>query len=214
MPASPDSNVRVAIVEDSARLRESLTALLGAHAGFEVVCTCRDAETALTQIPSLKPDIVLMDIGLPRMSGIECVRQLKGLMPTLPVLMLTVYDESPFLFNSLKAGANGYLLKRTAAEKLVESIHEARLGGVPMTRQMAGKVAEYFQQIGTFAAEVASLTRRERETLSLLAEGFLYKEIADKLGISLETVRKHIRNVYTKLHVNSRTEAVVKFLQQ
>ena len=214
MPASPPPNVRVAIVEDSARLRESLTALLSAHPGFEVVCACRDAETALAQIPGLKPDIVLMDIGLPRMSGIECVRQLKSTLPTLPVLMLTVYDESPFLFNSLKAGANGYLLKRTAAEKLVESIHEARLGGVPMTRQMAGKVAEYFQQIGTFAAEVASLTRRERETLELLAEGFLYKEIADKLGISLETVREPIRNVYGKLHVNSRTEAVVKFLQQ
>ncbi|MEK0446387.1 MAG: hypothetical protein RLZZ399_1708 [Verrucomicrobiota bacterium] len=214
MTPQPLPNVRVAIVEDSSRLRESLTELLTAHPGFEVVCACRDAETALTQIPKILPDIVLMDIGLPRMSGIDCVRQLKAQLPSMPVLMLTVYDEGPFLFNSLKAGANGYLLKRTAAEKLVESIQEARLGGVPLTRQMAGKVAEYFQQIGTIAAEVATLTRRERETLELLAEGFLYKEIADKLGLSFETVREYVRNIYAKLHVSSRTEAVVKFLHQ
>ncbi|MEI6712786.1 MAG: response regulator transcription factor [Verrucomicrobiota bacterium] len=213
MTTPPESNIRVAIVEDSARLRESLSALLGAHPGFEVICTFGNAETALAKIPSLRPDIVLMDIGLPRMSGIECVRQLKLTLPELPILMLTVYDEGPFLFNSLKAGANGYLLKRTAAEKLVESIHEARLGGVPLTRQMAGKIAEYFQQMGTIAIEVSTLTRRERETLELLAEGFLYKEIAAKLGISMETVREYVRNIYAKLHVNSRTEAVVKFLQ-
>jgi DNA-binding NarL/FixJ family response regulator len=204
----------VVIVEDSSRLRESLTELLHSDPAFEVVNAFSNAETALEQIPGLTPDIVLMDIGLPRMSGIECVRQLKARLPALPVLMLTVYDEGPFLFNSLKAGANGYLLKRTAAEKLVESIHEARLGGVPLTRQMAGKVAEYFQQIGATAAQVSSLTRRERETLELLAEGFLYKEIADKLGISFETVREYVRNIYSKLHVSSRTEAVVKFLQQ
>ena len=153
-----------------------------------------------------------MDIGLPRMSGIECVRALKAQLPQMPVLMLTVYDEGPFLFNSLKAGANGYLLKRTVADKLLESIREAREGGVPLTRQMAAKIAEYFQQLGTVAAEVATLTRRERESLELLAQGFLYKEIADRLGISLDTVREYVRNIYAKLHVSSRTEAVVKFL--
>lgn len=210
----PTPPIRVVIVEDSARLRESLTDLLHSHPGFEVLCALKDAETALVKIPELKPDVVLMDIGLPRMSGIECVRQLKASHPALPILMLTVYDEGPFLFSSLKAGANGYLLKRTVAEKLVESIHEARIGGVPLTRQMAVKVAEYFQQLGTVAQEVASLSRRERESLELLAEGLLYKEIAAKLGISLDTVREYVRNIYAKLHVNSRTEAVVKFLQQ
>jgi DNA-binding NarL/FixJ family response regulator len=207
-----EKNVRVALVEDSARLRESLAEMLASAPGYELVASFADAETALQQIPALCPDVVLMDIGLPRMSGIECVRALKAQLPQMPVLMLTVYDEGPFLFNSLKAGANGYLLKRTVADKLLESIREAREGGVPLTRQMAAKIAEYFQQLGTVAAEVASLTRRERESLELLAQGFLYKEIADRLGISLDTVREYVRNIYAKLHVSSRTEAVVKFL--
>ncbi|MEY5009220.1 MAG: hypothetical protein RLZZ253_359 [Verrucomicrobiota bacterium] len=207
-----EKNVRVALVEDSARLRESLAEMLASAPGYELVASFADAETALQQIPALGPDVVLMDIGLPRMSGIECVRALKAQLPQMPVLMLTVYDEGPFLFNSLKAGANGYLLKRTVADKLLESIREAREGGVPLTRQMAAKIAEYFQQLGTVAAEVASLTRRERESLELLAQGFLYKEIADRLGISLDTVREYVRNIYAKLHVSSRTEAVVKFL--
>jgi DNA-binding NarL/FixJ family response regulator len=207
-----EKNVRVALVEDSARLRESLAEMLASAPGYELVASFADAETALQQIPALGPDVVLMDIGLPRMSGIECVRALKAQLPQMPVLMLTVYDEGPFLFNSLKAGANGYLLKRTVADKLLESIREAREGGVPLTRQMAAKIAEYFQQLGTVATEVASLTRRERESLELLAQGFLYKEIADRLGISLDTVREYVRNIYAKLHVSSRTEAVVKFL--
>lgn len=205
---------RVAIVEDQTGVAASLTKLINRVAGLQVVATYPDGETALAQIPREQPDIVLMDIGLPGMSGIECVRQLKAILPSLPVVILTVYDEGEYLFDSLKAGASGYLLKRTTGEKLVEAITEARLGGVPLTRQMANKVAHYFHQMGTTASEVATLTRRERETIALLAEGYRYKEIADRLGIGIETVREYVRNTYRKLHVSSRTEAVVKYLNK
>lgn len=206
--------VRIGIVEDQAGVAESLKKLINRTAGFQVVGTYPNGETALEQIPRSKLDLVLMDIGLPGMSGIECVRELKARLPALPIVMLTVYDEGEFLFNSLKAGASGYLLKRTTGEKLIEAITEARLGGVPLTRQMAGKVANYFQQQGSAASEMETLTKRERETLALLAEGFRYKEIADRLGIGIETVREYVRNTYRKLHVSSRTEAVVKYLKK
>ena len=206
--------VRIGIVEDQAGVAESLKKLINRAPGLQVIGTYPNGETALEQIPRHKPDLVLMDIGLPGMSGIECVRSLKTLLPSLPIIMLTVYDESDYLFDSLKAGASGYLLKRTTGEKLVEAITEARLGGVPLTRQMAGKMAQYFQQLGTTTSEMATLTKRERETLALLAEGFRYKEIADRLGIALETVREYVRNTYRKLHVSSRTEAAVKYLKK
>jgi DNA-binding NarL/FixJ family response regulator len=208
------SPVKIVIVEDQPRVAESLTELINRSPGLKVIGTCPDGETAMMEIPRLKPDVVLMDIGLPGMSGIECVRQLKMAMPALTVIMLTVYDEGEYLFNSLKAGASGYLLKRTTGDKLVEAIAEARLGGVPLTRQMANQVAHYFQQMGTATSEVDALSKRERETLGLLAEGFRYKEIADQLGIGIETVREYVRNTYRKLHVTSRTEAVVKFLKK
>jgi DNA-binding NarL/FixJ family response regulator len=206
--------VRIGIVEDQAGVAESLKKLINRAAGLQVIGTYPNGETALEQIPRHKPDLVLMDIGLPGISGIECVRSLKTLLPSLPIIMLTVYDEGEYLFDSLKAGASGYLLKRTTGEKLVEAITEARLGGVPLTRQMAGKMAQYFQQMGTTTSEMATLTKRERETLALLAEGFRYKEIADRLGIALETVREYVRNTYRKLHVSSRTEAAVKYLKK
>ena len=210
--SSASQPIRVSIVEDDTRVRRSLTQLIERAEGYQVVSSYTDAETALAEIPKLRPDVVLMDIRLPGMTGIEAVRALKARLPALPILMLTVYDEGEFLFNSLKAGASGYLLKRTSGEKLLEAITEARLGGVPLTRQMAGKVAGYFQQMGRSAADLDTLTRRERETLALLAEGFRYKEIADRLGISMDTVREYVRGVYAKLHVSSRTEAVVKYL--
>lgn len=206
--------VNIVIVEDQPRVSESLTELINRSPGLRVICTYPDGETAVAKIPQLKPDVVLMDIGLPGMSGIECVRQLKAAMPALTVIMLTVYDEGEYLFNSLKAGASGYLLKRTTGDKLVEAINEARLGGVPLTRQMANQVAHYFQQMGTANNEMDTLSKRERETLALLADGFRYKEIADRLGIGNETVREYVRNTYRKLHVTSRTEAVVKFLKK
>ena len=205
---------RVAIVEDQTRVAESLRMLLSSTAGFEIVGMYSDGETALRKIPQQAPDVVLMDIGLPGMSGIDCVRNLKELLPALPVIMLTVYDQGEYLFNSLKAGANGYILKRTTGDKLVEAIHEAMLGGVPLTRQMATQVVGYFQSMGSATSEIAGLSRRERETLALLAEGCRYKEIADRLGIAIETVREYVRNTYRKLHVTSRTEAVVKYLKK
>jgi DNA-binding NarL/FixJ family response regulator len=213
---APDGTevARVAIVEDQARVAESLAKLINRTGALQVIATYPDGETALARIPQEKPDVVLMDIGLPGISGIDCVRGLKTILPSLPIIMLTVYDEGEYLFNSLKAGASGYLLKRTTGEKLLEAITEARAGGVPLTRQMALKVAQYFQQMGATTSEMASLTRRERETLALLAEGYRYKEIAERLGIGIETVREYVRNTYRKLHVSSRTEAVVKFLNK
>jgi DNA-binding NarL/FixJ family response regulator len=206
--------VRLVIVEDQPRVAESLAQLINRTPGFQVVATCPDGETAVTKIPQLQADVVLMDIGLPGMNGVECVRRLKAAQPALTIIMLTVYDEGEYLFNSLKAGASGYLLKRTTGEKLIEAITEARQGGMPLTRQMANQVAHYFQQMGTATNEVDTLSKRERETLALLADGFRYKEIADKLNISIETVREYIRNTYRKLHVSSRTEAVIKFLKK
>lgn len=206
--------VRIVIVEDQARLAESLSKLINRNGGYKVIGIHANGEEALKLIPREMPDVVLMDIGLPGMSGIDCVRELRLLFPILPIIMLTVYDEGEYLFNSLKAGASGYLLKRTTGDKLVEAIAEARLGGVPLTREMANRVANYFQQMGTATSEMSMLTRRERETLALLAEGFRYKEIADRLGISIETVREYVSNTYRKLHVSSRTEAVIKYLHK
>ena len=204
----------VAIVEDDAVLRQSLEWLLTQTEGFACAGTCRTGEEAVKLLPKLKPHVVLMDLNLPQMSGTECIRKLKEVMPKVPFIVLTVYEDSEHIFQALKAGASGYLLKRTTGEKLVEAIHEALLGGMPLTRQMAGKVVGYFQRHDATASEIAALSRRERETLALLAEGYRYKEIAERLGISAETVREYVHSTYRKLHVSSRTEAVVKFLNR
>jgi DNA-binding NarL/FixJ family response regulator len=213
-PAAPAA--RVVIVEDDSNLRRTIIAFVNRSPGFCCAGAFPDGETALAEIPLLKPDVVLMDIGLPGMSGIECVSALKEIIPATPILMLTVYDEGDYLFDSLKAGASGYLLKRTIGDKLLEAMQEARAGGLPLTRHMAVKVGEYFQQFGRRQKqaqdEVNTLTPREQEVLKLLADGFRYKEIASQLGISLDTVREHSRRIYSKLHVSSRTEAVVKYL--
>lgn len=214
MPAAPPKPITVALVEDDERIRESLSLLISRAPGFAVVGVYEDAETALAKIPLCHPRVVLMDINLPGMSGIECVRALRALLPTVRIVMLTVYDEADFLFNSLKAGASGYLLKRAPSSRILEAITEAQLGGMPMTRQMAGKVAQYFHEFATATSEVQQLTPRERDTLAQLAEGYRYKEIADHLGIRLDTVREYVRGIYDKLHVSSRTEAVVKYLRR
>jgi DNA-binding NarL/FixJ family response regulator len=148
------------------------------------------------------------------MSGIECVRRLKAALPAVQIVMLTVYDEVGQLFNSLRAGACGYLLKRTPSGKLLEAITEARSGGAPMTRKIARKVVQYFHELGMISPEMGSLSKREQETLALLAEGFRYKEIADKLGISFNTVREYVHSIYQKLHVTSRAEAILKYQRQ
>ena len=203
---------RVVVVEDDSNLRRTMIAFINRSPGYCCAGTFADGESALAEIPKLKPDVVLMDIGLPGMSGIECVSALKNLLPALPIIMLTVYDEGDYLFDSLKAGASGYLLKRAIGDKLLDAMQEARAGGLPLTRHMAAKVGQYFQKFGKNQNEVNTLTPREQETLQLLADGFRYKEIAGVMGISLDTVREHARRIYSKLHVSSRTEAVVKYL--
>lgn len=214
-PAHPPP-VRVVVVEDDSSLRRTMITFINRSPGFSCAGAFADGESALAEIPGIKPDVVLMDIGLPGMTGIECVSALKALMPAIPILMLTVYDEGDYLFDSLKAGASGYLLKRTIGDKLLEAMQEAQAGGLPLTRHMAVKVGQYFQQFGksqkASQSEVNTLTPREQDVLKLLADGFRYKEIANELGISLDTVREHSRRIYAKLHVSSRTEAVVKYL--
>lgn len=202
---------KVAIVEDDPRIREELAKLINRAENFRCVGTYANAETALAEIPAQKPDVVLMDINLPGISGIECVRRLKAVFPAVQIVMLTVYDEVGQLFQSLMAGACGYLLKRTPSDKLLEAITEARMGGAPMTRKIARKVVQYFHQLGIASPEAAVLSKREQETLALLAEGFRYKEIAEKMGISFNTVREYVHSVYRKLHVTSRTEAIIKY---
>ena len=165
-------------------------------------------------IPRERPDVVLMDIQLPGLSGIDCVRTLKASVPEVQFLMLTVYEDSEQIFQSLQAGASGYLLKRTASAQLLEGIRDVHAGGSPMNSHIARKVVQFFNQRQKAAPELESLTVREKEVLELLARGQMYKEIATKLGITLDTVRKHLQSTYQKLHVHSRTEAVVKFLQR
>jgi len=204
--------IKVSIVEDSRGTRESLAELLGRAPGLRCVGAHPNGEQALQAIPAENPDVVLMDINLPGMSGIECVSRLKARLPKLQVLMLTTYEESDLIFDSLRGGASGYLLKNMPPSELVQAVEQVHSGGAPMSMQIARKVVNHFQQIKKASNEVENLTKREQEILALLAKGYLYKEIADQLGISLSTVRAHLHTVYEKLHVQSRTQAVVKFL--
>lgn len=212
MPLAPTGAVRVTIVEDDEWFRGNLEQEIGQTPGFKVLQTFSTAESALAGIPALRPDVVLMDINLPGMDGIQCLRQLKVVCPDAQILMLTVYEESEQIFNSLLAGASGYLLKRTPTPQIIESIRQVRAGGSPMTANIARKVVQYFNRMGDRASECDRLSPREREVLELLARGDAYKQIADKLEVSLETVRMNVKNLYTKLHVHSRGEAVAKLL--
>ena len=208
----PDMRIRVSIVEDNRGTRESLTELLTRAPALRFVSAHPSGEEALQKIPADVPDVVLMDINLPKMNGIECVARLKQQLPKTQVLMLTTYEEGDLIFDSLRKGASGYLLKNMPPTELIQAIEQVHAGGAPMSMQIARKVVNHFQQIKRPASEMEQLTKREHEILALLAKGFLYKEIADQLGISLSTVRAHLHTVYEKLHVQSRTEAVVKFL--
>lgn len=203
--------INVCIIEDDRETRESLVELLNGAAGLRCVGDYPAGEIALRAIPAQKPDVALVDINLPGMSGIECVDKLKSLLPALEVLMLTTYEDSDLIFNSLRAGAKGYLLKKMAPTELIEAIAQVHAGGAPMPMQIARKVVEYFQGLGTSASEVGRLSRREQEILALLARGAFYKEIADALKISISTVRTHIQHIYEKLHVQSRTDAARKY---
>ncbi len=202
---------RIAIVEDNKVIRESLVEFVQADPECRCVCACATAEEALQQIPKHEAEIVLMDIQLPNLSGIECTAQLKRLVPTLQIIMVTVYEDTERIFKALRAGACGYLLKRCTPEELLSAIREVRQGGAPMSRDIARKVITSFQEPLTAAVEVEGLSPREREILELLAQGFPNKEIARRVGVNDGTVRWHLRHVYDKLHVRSRTEAALKF---
>lgn len=208
----PDMRIRVSIVEDNRGTRESLTELLSRAPALRFISAHPTGEDALQKLPADAPDVVLMDINLPKMNGIECVARLKQQLPKTQVLMLTTYEEGDLIFDSLRKGASGYLLKNLPPAELIQAIEQVHAGGAPMSMQVARKVVNHFQQIKQPKSDVEQLTKREHEILALLAKGFLYKEIADQLGISLSTVRAHLHAVYEKLHVQSRTEAVVKFL--
>jgi DNA-binding NarL/FixJ family response regulator len=206
--------INVAIVEDNDKIRNGLSLLIDGSEGFRCVATYSNAEDALKFLPGQKPDVVLMDIQLPKMSGIECVENLIEKSPDLQIMMLTVYEDNEQVFKSLAAGATGYILKRTPPAELLEAIRELHEGGSPMSDQIARKVVQTFQQIGKSSKETEKLSERETEILSYLAKGYQDKEIAEKFFLSVKTIRTHLRNIYKKLHVHSRTEAVLKYLRK
>lgn len=205
--------ITVAIVEDNRGTREGLVELLGRSQNLRCVGAYATGEEAVREIPTQQPRVVLMDINLPGMSGVECVARLKQTLPESQVLMLTTYEESDLIFASLRAGASGYLLKNMHPVELTQAVEQVHSGGAPMSMQIARKVVSHFQQIKQPASEMEKLTKRELEILTLLAKGYLYKEIGEQLGITLSTVRAHLHTIYEKLHVQSRTQAVLKFLE-
>lgn len=212
--SSLPGKIRVSIVEDDARVRGGLVQLINLSEGFQCVSQHSSAEAALAELAAAGPDVVLMDINLPGANGVECVRQLKPQLPTTQIVMLTVYEETEMIFKALTAGATGYLLKQTPPAELLSAIRDVHRGGSPMTSHIARKIVASFQQLPSAPSHgLENLTPREQEVLDHLAKGFLYKEIADALSISYDTVHAHIRRIYEKLQVRSRTEAVAKHLQ-
>jgi DNA-binding NarL/FixJ family response regulator len=207
------TTIKVAIVEDDDEIREGLALLINGSPGYRCVATYPDAERALDQLPGQSPDVVLMDIHLPKMSGIECTERLKEAHPDLQIMMLTVYEGDDLVFKSLAAGATGYVLKKTPPVELLEAITSLHGGGSPMSDRIARKVVQEFRQFGKSSKEIENLTDREMEILSQMAKGYPDKAIAEKLFISSQTVRTHVRNIYQKLHVRSRTQAAVKYLR-
>jgi DNA-binding NarL/FixJ family response regulator len=204
--------VRVSVVEDDNVVREQLVNQLKRTAGFIFAGSNRSAENALEEIPRQKPDVVLMDINLPKMSGIDCVRHLKRKLPDTHFIMLTVCEDADMVFKSLLAGAVGYLLKGDSLAQVLQAVRDSSRGGSPLNSLIARKIVQYFHHQRTHSGTEHPVSMREREVLELLSKGLPYKEIADMLGVNIETVRKHCHNIYKKLHVSSRTEAVVKHL--
>jgi DNA-binding NarL/FixJ family response regulator len=204
-------SIAVSIIEDDASAREIIAEWIRRAQSFRFISQYGDAESAIVQLPSDKPDVVLMDINLPGMSGIECVRRLKPVLPDTQFVMVTVYEDADHIFNALAAGASGYLLKQTTRDDLLAALRDVHAGGSPMTSNIARKVVQSFQRPGSQTDESANLSPREREVLELLARGFLYKEISATLGISTPTVNTYIRRIYEKLHVRSRAQAVAKY---
>ena len=207
--------ITVSIVEDQEALRNTVARVLNRAEGFKCISHFGSAEDALKDIPKNPPEVVLMDINLPGLNGVECVRQLKEKLPKLLIMMLTVYEDTENIFNALAAGASGYMLKRTPRAELLEAIKEVRRGGSPMTTHIARLVVQSFQKpVSAPDPAIENLSPREQEVLDCLAQGLIYKEIADKLGVSYETVHTYIRRIYEKLQVRTRTEAVARFLKR
>lgn len=204
---------KIAIVEDNPTLRQYLAELISNTAGYECVCTCSSAEDAMVKIPATRPHVVLMDIHLPGESGIACTAYLREKMPSLQVIMLTVYKDIETIFEALKAGASGYVLKRSSEREILNAISEVRAGGAPMTSQVARMVVRSFSQSSCERAETSQLSRRELEILELVARGLSNKEVSNSLGISIGTVRIHLGHIYEKLHVRCRTEAAAKYFR-
>lgn len=205
-------SISVSLVEDEARIRKQLATLIEDTPGFHCVGVYASAEEALREIPRHPPDVTLMDINLGGMSGVECTLRLKKLVPQVQIVMLTVYDDSEQIFTALEMGASGYLLKRTPPDEILKAIGEVHHGGAPMSGYIARQVVQSFANRSKPGAP--ELTPREAEVLMLVAKGYINKEIADRLGVSLETVRSYLKNIYEKLHVRSRTEAAMKYFQK
>jgi DNA-binding NarL/FixJ family response regulator len=202
----------VVIVEDDPGLRNQLVLVLKTAPDIECLYTVSSGEEALRKIPLRPPDVVLMDIKLPGMSGIDCVMPLKRKIPTMEIVMLTIYEDADSIFRALKAGASGYLIKSSHPEALFQAIRDVYSGGAPFSSHIARKVVHHFQASGKAARESERLSPREREVIELLAGGYIYKEIADQLGIGVETVRTHVKSICFKMHVRSRIEAVAKHM--
>ena len=210
---SKNVSIAVSIVEDDESARRILAGWINRAKGFHCVGEHGSAESALEHLCREKPEVVLMDINLPRLSGIECVRQLKLLLPATQFVMLTVYEDADHIFNALSAGASGYLLKRTSRENLLAALLDVHAGGSPMTSSIARKIVQSFRQTPSSASAAPELSQREQEVLGLLARGYVGKEIADVLGISVTTVSTYVRRIYEKLHVHSRAQAVATYAQ-
>jgi DNA-binding NarL/FixJ family response regulator len=204
--------IKVALVEDQPKVRDSWIKLINSFPDFECRCACATGEEALRVIPTELPDVVLMDIFLPRMSGIECTVRLKALLPRTQIIILTAMDDQELVFLALEAGADGYLLKRTKPADLRTALLDVLGGGAPMTSEIARRVIESFRQKAKIRDESAHLSMREEQILVLLSQGYSNKMIADKLGLSIDTVCSHLKHVFNKLHVSSRTEAVVRYM--
>jgi len=213
MSLPKDDPITVAIVEDDSQVRHSLVGILKRGSGVLCVGAFGDAEEALRELPRLQPQVALMDINLPGIDGVECVQKLSGLLPQMQMVMLTVYDDTDAIFNSLAAGASGYLLKPVSAVQLLAAVKDVYAGGAPMTSNIVRKVVQTFKQPVATAHETENLSAREQEVLDYLAKGYLYKEIADQLSISYGTVHTYIERVFKKLHVRSRAQAVAKYLR-
>lgn len=203
---------KIALVEDQKEIRESLIQLLRTFGGFNCVCACASGEEAVEKIPREQPDVVLMDIFLPKMSGIECTALLKGLLPNVRILILTASDDDELVFPALEAGADGYLLKQAEPDKLRAALLDLLRGGVPMTSNIARRVAGYFRDKAKVRDKIENLAPREKELLKLLSNGYSNKEIALKLSLSVETINSYLKSVYRKMHVHSRAEAVMKYM--